>query len=58
VLLWPGGKGLLKEHLAQGKRAEIGAGSYLDEASRLLSSRDGLLAITGNRLWKLSLTQG
>ena len=58
VLLWPGGKGLLKENLAQGKRSEIGAGSYLDEASRLLNSRDGLLAVTGNRLWKLSLNQG
>lgn len=57
VLVWPGGKGLLKENLGQGKRAEIVAGNYLNEASRLLSYRNGLLAVTGNRLWKLSLTQ-
>lgn len=56
VLVWPGGKGLLKENLSQGKRAEIAAGPYLNEATRFLSYRDGLLAVTDNRLWKLTLS--
>ncbi len=56
VLVWPGGKGLLKENLSQGKRAEIAADPYLNAATHLLAHRDGLLAVTGNRLWKLTLS--
>lgn len=57
VLLWSGGKGLLKERLESGKRAEVAANAeLLNEATRLLSHRDGLLAVTGHRLWKLTLS--
>lgn len=56
VAVWPGNKGLLKERLSQGLRAELSAaGPFLNEASTLLGYQDGLLAVTDNRLWKLTL---
>ena len=56
VAVWPGSKGLLKERLSQGQRVELSAaGPFLNEASTLLGYQDGLLAVTDNRLWKLTI---
>jgi hypothetical protein len=56
VAVWPGNKGLLKERLSQGQRVELNAdGPFLNETTTLLAYQDGLLAVTDNRLWKLTL---
>jgi hypothetical protein len=56
VAVWPGNKGLLKEHLSRGQRVELNAdGPFLNETTTLLAYQGGLLAVTGNRLWKLTL---
>lgn len=56
VAIWPGAGGLQKERLSLGQRTELSAaGPYLNEATTLLAYQDGLLAVTDNRLWKLTL---
>ncbi len=56
LAVWPGNKGLLKERLSQGQRIELSAdGPFLNETTRLMAYQDGLLALTDNRLWKLTL---